>query len=185
MDNYPQIGDVGFSHRKRGIYNRIVSFITGNYYSHTFIILKEFYGDVAVLEADLKCQVVSFKEEYINKNDDYWEIWRPVGVGIGAKLRETERCYIKYAGKTYGFLQIPWFIWKRIAKAIGVNPGKNWFPGGAICSEITCDYLPGLSGAYKEALPFGLNEVDPDDIRDVVAARPDLFKLIAVYKERV
>jgi hypothetical protein len=147
--------------------------------------LDKFYADNAVIEADYKCQVVPFTEEYIEKNEDYWQIWRPKVCTLGDKLRETNRIYKKYAGKTYGFLQIPWFIWQRIANIFGFNPGSNWFPKGVICSEVTFDYVQGLGDLHREALPFTLNEVNPDQIYEIVQKRPDLFELVCANKNEI
>jgi hypothetical protein len=175
-------GDIGFSHRRDGVYSRGVRFVTG-YYTHCFVGIPEIFGEPALIEADYKVQVVSFRTEYVEKTCDDFELWRPLCANDEDIYNATKEIYYKYAGKTYGFMQIPWFMWQRLCKLIGINPGRNWFPAGVICSELAQGYLELINPLYKEAFPFTLDEVNPDMLYEVVSTRPDLFVKIEVYKK--
>lgn len=177
------VGDIGLSHRRSGFYSRAVGFFTNSYWTHNFIVCSGMYGEPAALEADLKVQLVPMDKEYGAKNNDSYEIWRPTKASMKDRDYAARTTYVEYAGETYGFLQISWFVWAWLCVKIGVKPGSNWFPSGVICSELTLYYLLALDGEYEEAFKhLTLNEVTPDDIAIVVRGRPDLFELILTRK---
>lgn len=177
--SFPRVGDIGLSHRRSGFYSRAVSFFTQSYWTHGFIICAGMDGETAALEADLKVQLVPFSKEYGTKNNDAFEIYRPIKASESNKAEASRATYWMYAGDTYGFLQIAWFIWDWFCKKIRIKSGRNWFPTGVICSELQLYYLQSLNDPYKEAFKhLTLNEVNPDAIADIVRARPDLFELI-------
>lgn len=173
------MGDIAFSHpRKMGFYSKAVRYLTKSNWSHCFIGIADFYDAPAVLESDLKCQVVDFYSEYVTKNKDVYEIWRPIKASQELIRISTKQCYLNYAGETYGFLQIPWFAVRSILKWLKINHlSKNWFPDGIICSELVIEYLLFLDPEYYEAFK-GLtpNETSPEDIYQIVINRPDLFE---------
>lgn len=177
-----RVGDIGFSHRKRGLYSRIVRFFTG-YFTHCFVCVDVVFGDAAIIEADLKTQIVSFDKEYVKKSNDEWELWRPIAATEADINHARKLTYDEFAGMTYGFLQIPWFMWQKLCNILRLKPGKNWFPSGVICSELTWFYIVNLNSKYAKAFPFGRDEVNPDMLHDVVKSRPDLFEVLPWQKK--
>jgi len=159
-----------------GFYSRAVRFFTKSKWSHCFIVIDNIYGTPAVLEADLKVQVVDFHQEYIEKQDDVYEIYRPIKAKQEDIAKATEYCYRNYAGKIYGFLQIPWFAIRSILGFFGIKGlGKNWFPSGIICSELVADYLYFIDPVFHELTS---NETSPEDLYLIVKSRPDLFERV-------
>jgi hypothetical protein len=176
-----QVGDIVFSgKRKAGFYSKSVMFFTESRWSHCFFIMTDVANEKAVLEADLKCQVVPWQREYEINDNDYYEVFRPIKASEEEKINSANRVYREYSGEEYGFLQIPWFVWDSICKKIGWSSGKNWFPSGAICSEVQVDYIQGLNVEYDEAYKDyqDLNRVSPEDSYQIVINRPDLFKFV-------
>jgi hypothetical protein len=173
-------GDIGFAGRRSGFYPSAVRWFTNSKWSHCFVVMPEYMGELSVLEADLKVQLVPFREEYVHKDEDYYEIWRPKKASIGEKLSACHALYLSSAGGIYGFMQILWFAVRQGLLKLGINlPGKNWFPGGEICSETLWVYLVYLGGHYRGLFEgMGRNEVSPQDLRAAMQSRPDLFEFV-------
>jgi hypothetical protein len=144
--------------------------------------MPEYLGELSVLEADLKVQLVPFQKEYVQKNADYYEVWRPINVSDPDILKACSDIYRSDAGEIYGFLQIPWFAIRQILRRVGINMnGRNWFPSGEICSETLWSYLSRLPMEYSCLVSgVGENECSPEDLYAVVQSRSDLFKKILV-----
>lgn len=180
-----KIGDVALSgQRSEGFYPKAVKFFTKSNWSHCFFIMNDVANKRTVLEADLKIQVVPFEKEYVEKEKDYYIIYRPIKATEEEKVKAADKIYLEYAGEIYGFMQIPWFVWDAFCDLIGWNSGKNWFPHGAICSEVLYDYLICLNDTYKQAFKHlnDKNRVSPEDIAKVIISRPDLFEFVLERK---
>src|ERR1051325_10986824 len=136
-----QAGDIAFSgKRKYNFYSHTVEKITGSKWSHSFFLLGDICGELSALEADLKVQAVPWQREYVEADNDYYEVWRPVKASAEDIARAAKFCYHEYSGEMYGFLEIPWFIWRVLAHCwFGLQPKKNWSTSGIICSELLYD----------------------------------------------
>jgi hypothetical protein len=179
------IGDIVFSGQyKPSFYPRAVSFFTKSKWSHCFLIMTDVANERTVLEADLKCQIVPFAKEYIEKEKDYYQVFSLPHATLEEKINAANKTYREFAGEQYGFMQIPWFTWDSLCNLIGWGSGKNWFPEGAICSEILAYYVTNInehySGIFKEL--NDLNRVSPAMIRKIVDANPDSFTFIGERK---
>jgi hypothetical protein len=178
-------GDIVFStQRNPGFYARGVRFFTKSEWSHCFIIMTDVAGEPAALEADLKCQVVPFNKEYGEKDIDIYEVYRPIKATKEELEASVNRVYREYAGEVYGFLQIPWFMWDAICHRLGWSSGKNWFPNGAICSEVAADHQMNINSEYQQAHSAysDLNRISPEMLARVVKSRPDLFEFVLERK---
>lgn len=172
-------GDMGFGGKRKGWYPAAVRWFTRSRWSHCFIVMPEYLGEISVLEADLKVQLVPFQKEYVEKDADYYEIWRPISASSAEILEACRSLYKSDAGEIYGFMQIPWFAARSLLAKIGIKLSKNWFPAGEICSETPWTYLRSLSNGYCGlSILFGENETSPEDVYNFVVSRPDLFELV-------
>jgi hypothetical protein len=100
-----QKGDITFSgKRKWNFYSRAVMSITQSKWSHSFMILGDVLGELSAMEADLDVTVVSWKAQYVDKNDDYYEVYRPIKASQDDIDRATKYCYDNYPETAYGFL---------------------------------------------------------------------------------
>lgn len=175
-----QTGDIVFSGRRSGFYPNAVRFFTQSKWSHCFFIMGMVADELAVLEADMHCQVVPFHREYEIKNDDYYEIYRPIKVSNEEIKDVSNNTYIQFSGEIYGFLQPLWFAFDSICKKIGINSGRQWFPNGIVCSGVLAAFLLELNSNYKEAFKEyeTINRVNPEELYQIVKTRPDLFEYI-------
>lgn len=176
-----QCGDIGISNRPTGWYPAGVRFFTRSKWSHTFIVANPYLERPTALEADLKVQLVDFEKEYIHKKADSWIVYEPIKASKEEKAHAAADTFRYYNGETYGFLQIPWFMFRAFLKWIGIGKtANNWFPGGVICSELVLYYLKALNEEYAQAFAhLDLDETSPQDIYSVVSSRLDLFRFKA------
>ncbi len=178
-------GDIAFSYpADMGFYSKGVRWFTKSLWSHCFHLSIDYLGKRMVFETDLKAQLVPFEKEYIEKQGDAYELWRPIKATQADILGAAKHSFFEVAGETYGFLSIPWFAVRETVYWItGKKLWKNFKPEGAICSESLIIYLKALGGEYSEAFK-GLtrDETSPEDIYRIVKSRPDLFEFIGSRK---
>lgn len=176
-----QQGDIAFSGKaKWSFYSRGVMWFTKSRWSHCFFLLGDVCGHLSVLESELNVQTVPFEREYIQKQVDYYEIYRLTAASQEDLQRAAKESYHLMSGQMYGFLQIPWFMYRAAMKRwFGLDRHKNWSTGGVICSELLYNYIYAVGGEYRELLKdFGPDNVSPQDLYDIALARPDLFQFI-------
>jgi hypothetical protein len=149
--------------------------------THTAIAWFPQAGQDSVLEAYLCTTIDPFSQH--TKDTKYW-VFEPIGftdAQIEEALNET---YLKYAASDYGFMEIPWFIYRFYVEAIlhkDIRKQHNWFPGGNICSQLAWNYLYAL-GKYKPGLRIHLDEwrsttFHSSDSYTIVTSWPNLFTL--------
>jgi hypothetical protein len=178
-------GDIVFSgKRNSNWYSNIVKYVTNSKWSHSFIIAGDAIGELSALEADLDVTLVSWQSQYVDANKDYYKVCRPIKASQEDIDRATKYCYVNYAEEVYGFLQIPWFVYRiYVKKWFGYSPKVNWSSQGMFCSELTYDYLNQLGGEYKELIKgFNPNTASPQDLDSLQLSRLDLFQFILERK---
>ena len=176
-----QQGDIVFSYpRDMGFYSKAVRYFTKSLWSHCFYISQPYMGEQMVFESDLKAQLVPWNKEYIQKNADVYEVFRPKLASARAIEKATRETYFDFAGETYGFFSIPWFaIRETLKRVFGFVLRKNFTATGVICSEMLVEYIKALGGQYFASFEhLKANETSPEDIYLIVKARPDLFEYI-------
>lgn len=174
-----QAGDLVFSgKRKPGWYSTIVMWATRSKFSHCFPIVGTALGELCALEADLDVTMVSWQAEYVDKQIDYYEVWRPVKAPDDAIAFAGKYCFDHFAEEVYGFSAIPWFLARSILARVGVRLKRNWFTG-MVCSSLLYEYWKALGTPYTQMLtPFASNTVDPQELRDLVSANRDCFVFV-------
>lgn len=175
-----QAGDIGFSGKyKPSLYSSIVMWATKSRWSHTFCIFGECVGELCVLEAHLDMAVVSFQHEYIDKEVDHYEIYRPIKATHEDIELAGHECFDAFAAEDYGFLQPLWFLLQALLYRVGIHIKRNWFRSGLVCSGLTYEYMKRLGPDYATLLlEFDADNVTPEDLYQKVKNRPDLFEFV-------
>jgi hypothetical protein len=176
----PKAGDIAFSHpAKLGFYSKAVRFLTKSRWSHCFFMPYNYLGYLVVMEADLKVQLVPFETEYVKKEVDCYEIFRPTKATEMDVISASKKCFLDNAGKTYGFLEIPWHALRAIAAWVGIKLENNPIETGEICNELLYAYLFNLGGEYARAISaLKSGDSNPEEIYKIVLDRPDLFEFV-------
>lgn len=175
-------GDIAFSKPiNPGFYSKSVMYFTNSNWSHCFLICPEYLETLMVIEADVEVQLVSFKQEYIDKQDDIYYIFRPIAATEEEKILACKKTILEMSGKTYGFLQIPWFaIRETLKKLTGLVLTKNINTSGIICSELVIYYLKSLNSKYNELFKdLKIDETSPEDIFRIVE-NSELFEKVLI-----
>ena len=77
----------------------------------------------------------------------------------------------------YGFLQFPWFIWRKLNRLVGrdIKANNNWDTSGMICSQLCVAYLKAC-GLEKLLAGYGNGSIAPQDLQNIFIAHPELFE---------
>jgi hypothetical protein len=176
----PRSGDIAFSHPvKMGFYSKAVRWFTRSRWSHCFFMPHDYLSRVVVMEADLCVQIVPFKKEYIEKENDAYEIYRPILASKVDIINASMKCLDEDAGQAYGFLEIPWHAFKAILKWFGFKLKNNPTNTGVICNELLYSYIYNLGGEYRKSIEHLISsDTNPQELYEIVLLRKDLFEYI-------
>ena len=168
-----------------GFFSSANRFFTRMPYTHVAFVVEPVFGVDSYFGAELSATTQPFNN--IIKDKDYmYQVYRPIGWTKPQLNNALKQIYMRYAGQTYGFAQVLWFIYRYIAESwpfhADVRRGHNFFPNRPICSEICWWYLWFL---YEERpdlvqLRDKLGEWSPDtfnagDSARVIQSFPTLF----------
>jgi hypothetical protein len=158
-------------------------FFTGMPYSHAAIGFGEVKGDESILEAIFAIAITPFKKTRESTATDF-EVWRIKNVPQTRIEEAVKRAFERWAGETYGFAQILWFIYRWLNEKIGRDVRKqgNWFPDHLICSEVAYNYLWDISeqvpSLRKKLDEWNSNSFHAGDVHSVCAGLPEVFELV-------
>lgn len=176
-----ELGDIIIMNNKaKGFYRWAIRLVTGKPYTHTAVGIGDIAGINSIFEADL-CMATTPTDKTINDPLIDYEIYY-VNVPETFKAQMVSELYKAYAGDVYGFLQLPWYLYRRIALWFGVDikGHRNWFTGGEVCSEMEFYYLMSISNFFpklKTVLDtYTSDTASPGDIADIIHMfEPEIF----------
>lgn len=153
-------GDIVFVQGK-GITSKIVRLVDKGIFSHVAIAVSE----NNIIEADVgsKVAVVPFdKSEY--------NVIEVVDLGLTEHQRRmVYNCSMKYVGTRYDYLQLIWYVLRKMFHLTGENKLNN--PNNMICSELVYVVLNEARVlddlGIKESFRNG-NELTPNELYDLV-----------------
>ena len=176
-----------FNSLQGGIFSIGQRFFTRMPYTHVAITVEPMWGVDMYFGAEASAVTQPFNN-IIKEESRLYQVYRPMGWTKPQIDNAIAQTFIRYAGETYGYFQIVWFIYRWIAESwpfkADVRKLHNFFPNKTICSEIAWWYLWHL---YEERpdlvqLKDKLDEWRPDTFHAGDAARvlksfPELFIL--------
>ena len=159
--------------KEGGIFSRLQRFVTGYDVTHSEPILHgELSNQVVGLSADKRCTLERIQDLIDNTEIDVW-IYE-----IPTSLTYKEICEIEWGftkenlTKRYGYMQILYFIPRRLAELIGLDIRRWWnpFPAGRLCSEVCYNFLMRFASYIKEEVIVELkkwrsNNIHSGDIK--------------------
>ena len=169
-------GCIVIANSKNGIVPAIIRFITKGP-SHSLITIPDSVGVPMCMEAaDVGIAVLRFDKGYTQNADQEISIFE-VNVPDVVKDKAIAVCFDRLE-TSYGFLELPWFIWRSLNKLFGkdIKKNDNWSQNGTICSELCRLYLTecGLGYLFDG---FGKSSLNAKDLQDILLANPQLFTL--------
>jgi hypothetical protein len=163
--------------------SRAVRFFTNSTISHTDFTMGRIVEEEATLSAEPLISVLPLVTYFHDEGFEF-KVYEIQGVPEVVLDKWVTGMFLDYAGTTYGFLQLLWFIYRWAMEKLGkdVRKGKNWFPQNKVCSEMVYNLMLKVGLYYRSDLKKKLDEwnentVTPEDIKRVVEAFPAIFKL--------
>lgn len=136
--DFPIGSIIVFNAKKGGWFSSAQRFFTGMPYTHTAIVMPDVFDVPSYMGADLTVDIKPI-DEFLNDEDMDFQVWEWLGVSP-LRIEEALRwVYIRYAGETYGFLQLLWFVYSWFMRKVfrkDVRRTHNPFPNHPICSEV-------------------------------------------------
>lgn len=171
-------GTIVLASTKNQFIPNAIKWFTGSNFSHSFITVPDILAVPMCIEAsEHGVDFTRFDTGYENNLDQGYEVWvlkidqKIIDNAIVSILNDLEI--------SYGFLQYPFFIWRRLCLFFGkdIKSTDNWFTQGMICSQLCVDFLfaCGLETIFNG---YGKSSVDPQDLQDIFLANPNLFEKI-------
>ncbi|MCC3687529.1 YiiX/YebB-like N1pC/P60 family cysteine hydrolase [Bacillus cereus] len=153
-------GDIVFVQGK-GIISKLVRFVDRGIFSHVAIAVSETH--IIEATAGSKVAVIPFdKSEY--------NIIEVVDLGLTAHQRRmVYNCAMRYVGRRYDYLQLIWYVLRKMFHLTGENKLNN--PHNMICSELVYVALDesrvledlGIKDSFRNG-----NNLTPNELFDLV-----------------
>jgi hypothetical protein len=182
-----QAGDIiVLNNMHGGWYSKVQRFFTRLPYTHTGIVFYPVFGEPSYFGADMSVDIQPI-QRFLSSSTCLYQLYRP-NCDYVIKDYVLHDLYVRYAGETYGFWQILWFVYRWVMESFHVDVRKqhNWFPDHEICSEIGWNYVNNwyslFPNTHVQALA-DLNMWRPDtfssgDMARFLQAHPEDFTLV-------
>jgi hypothetical protein len=177
-----EYGHIVITNTKKGWVQAAIRYFTGSKFSHSLFTIPQVVGkQMGVEAAAVGVEALCFDTHYRFNPNVAYKIFRfradpaKKDVAIGRALESLQ--------DGYGYLELPWFIWRWLNAKFGrdIRKQNNWYEGGKICSEITAQYI--CDAGYPHLFAgFGKGAINAQDVLEVCEAHPELFELVE-FKE--
>lgn len=170
-------GNICLATSRTSFLSKMIRWFTRSSFSHSFVTMPDVLGVPMCIEAsEGGVDMARMDLNYTSNADEALEVWE-LSAPLDAKNKAVQSV-LSDLEITYGILEYPWFIWRRICGLFGkdIRSRDNWNQGGMICSQLCVAYLSacGLSSIFAG---YGKGSVAPQDLREIMLAHPELFKL--------
>ena|ERR1700676_5588979 len=153
----------------------VIKMVTNSSFSHSLITTPNVLNTPMCMEAaSVGVSMLSFEEGY---GEQSGEDIRCFEVNVPQEIKDAAiKSSLKLLEKSYGYLELLWFIWRAINQLFrrDIKKQDNWSQSGLICSELCFEYLKacGLEHLFSA---YGNGSISPEDIYRVMKANPDIF----------
>lgn len=171
-------GNIVLASTKSGFVPNAIKSFTGSIFSHSLVTMPAVLGVPMCIEAaETGVDFTRFDTGYVNAQDQGYEVWN---IKIDQSIKDKAIISILSDLEiSYGFLQYPWFMWRRVCLFFGkdIKSQRNWDHNGIICSQLCVAYLKacGLGHIFKG---YGDGSVAPQDLQNIFKSHPELFEKI-------
>lgn len=169
-------GDVVLASTKGQIIPNAIKWFTKSQFSHSFITTPDVLSIPMCIEAaEGGVNFTEFEDSYVNNKSQGYEVWN---IKISQDVKDKAIVSIlKDLEIGYGFLEYPWFVWRRLCLLFGrdIKAENNWNTNGMICSQLCVAYLKACGLAYMFE-GYGNGAVAPQDLQNIFKSHPELFE---------
>ena len=175
-------GDLVLASCKNNWISKCIMWFTSSVFSHSFVIMPDILDTPMCVEAsEGGVDTARFDKNYLNDVNEGIQIWT---LNIDQDIKDNAlKTILHYLETGYGFLEYPWFMWRRLNKLFGkdIKAQNNWNHSGMICSQLCVTYLRacGLDYIFEG---YGEGSIAPQDLQDIFKAHSDLFTVRATFR---
>lgn len=168
---------------KGGFLSWAIRWITGCPYTHCAIGAGDVVGIPSIYEAQILISIGP--ETHITEDlTSEYEEYEVIGMSQDQLLPLVSYLYDLYAEHQYGFLQLPWYIYRRAGELLGYDMRAKVNPFNkkeVVCSVLDFYLILGISSQFPELAktcePYSPHSVHPGDVALIVHKHPEIFKL--------
>jgi hypothetical protein len=161
-----------------------------SYATHVALVSHDIEGVPSYFGSELSTCHIPLDEFAKNPDVDYI-VFEPTKLFTEKNISDVlTRIYKEYAGRTYGFSQIPWFIYRGLVEnltSIDMRKARNPFPKNSICSEVGYRALSYYSETFNiSEIPALLNQYRMDSFHagDMLTTLLQLSRFFTVSEMR-
>lgn len=171
-----QYGNIVLASTQGQFVPNAIKWFTQSQFSHSLVTVPDVLAvPMCVEAAENGVDFTRFDKGYVENQSQGYETWN---IKIDQSIKDAAIISIlNDLEMNYGFLEYPWFIWRRLCLAFGkdIKSKNNWNMGGMICSQLCVAYLIacGLSYIFDG---YGEGAVAPQDLQNIFLAHPELFE---------
>lgn len=171
-------GNIVLASTKGEFIPNAIKWFTGSVFSHSFVTTPDILETPMCIEAcNHGVDFTRFDKGYSDNLAQGYEVWN---LKIDQKIKDEAVVQILNDLELgYGFLQYPWFMWRRLCLLFGkdIKKQNNWNQDGMICSQLCVAYLKacGLGVLFMD---YGNGSIAPQDLQNIMKAHPELFDLV-------
>lgn len=169
-------GNIILATSKSSFMSKCIRWFTSSQFSHSFVTMPDVLGLPMCIEADAGgVDCARLDTNYLDNTDEAFQVWT-VNVSQDVKDQALKQI-INDLEVSYGILEYPWFMWRRINKLFGkdIKNQNNWNTDGMICSQLCVAYLKACNLEIFQG--YGVGSIAPQDLQDIFKAHPQLFIL--------
>lgn len=170
-----EYGNLILANTKKGFIQQAIKWFTKSQFSHSFVTMPDILDIPMCIEAcEGGVDMCRFDKGYVNDTNQAYEVW---ALNISQDIKDQALKQIMNDLETgYGFLEYPWFIWRRLNLLVGkdIKAHNNWNSSGIICSQLCVAYLTACGLAYLFD-GYGKGSIAPQDLQNIFIAYPELF----------
>lgn len=171
-------GNIVLASTKGQFIPNAIKWFTQSQFSHSFVTTPEILGIPMCIEAcEGGVDITEFNLNYLDNPNQGYEVWN---IKIDSSIKdEAIKSILVDLEIGYGFLEYPWFIWRRICLFFGkdIKSKNNWNTDGMICSQLCVEYLKSC-GLGNVLAGYGKGSIAPQDLQNIFNAHPELFEKI-------
>jgi hypothetical protein len=170
-------GNIVLASTKSGFIPTAIKWMTNSEFCHSFITIPSILGVPMCIEAaEGGVDTTRFDTGYENNQNEGYEVWN---IKIDQSIKDAAMVSILNDLEIgYGFLQFPWFIWRKInsIRGIDIKRQDNWDSNGMICSQLCVAYLKACGLNVFDG--YGQGSLAPQDLQDIFMSHPELFEKV-------
>jgi len=165
-----RLGMIAQSGGDEWIQNRI-KFFTRSLFTHSFVIIQGPVREAVLQTTEAMVTITPIEHKMFGK--DYC-VFYDIEATTEEKIWATQRAYIKYSGKWYGYLSYIYFIMRYFGYKKPCPRKLSW---GVTCTELVAYYLQNLNDSYSKLFEGkDLSSLTPEDLRIIIEENKGLFK---------